>query len=135
MGEEEIKQKYLQLQMTAQNVREIQQQLEAVERKGKELEANIDSIADLKGRKSAEMLSPISEGIFLKAQLKDERHLVVNVGAGVCVRKSAEEVRRMLQERKLELSQYAARMRKQAERGEEMMKKLELELSSMVQNV
>ena len=132
MAEEEIRQKYVELQMAAEQMKQMQAQLQALEAKSAELEANMQSFEELKGQKSAELLAPIAEGIFLKAELKNEEEVIVNAGAGVCVRKSVEEAKKMLLERRDELNDYVRELTQQIENGAESMRNLEEELGKMV---
>jgi len=132
MAEEEIRQKYMELQMAAEQLKQMQVQMQTLETKGQELDANIQSFEELKGQKSSEMLTPIAEGIFLKAELKSDSEVIVNVGAGVCGKRTVEEAKKMLQERQREINQYATEMTAEVEKIAEAMRKLEQDLSSMV---
>lgn len=132
MGEQEIRQKYLELQMAAEQMKHMQAQLQAIETKSSEIETNIQSFEDLKGQKNTKLLTPVAEGIFLKAELKSEDELIVNVGAGVCVRKTVEEAKKMLRERQSKLSQYVKELAAEVENAAEAIRKLEEELSRMI---
>jgi len=82
-----------------------------VERQARELEGNLDilnqelmglsnfdnslgvlSVSDEKG-----ILSPVGQGVFMKSEIVDKK-LFVDVGAGVFVRKSAEETQGIVRE-------------------------------------
>ena len=132
MADEEIRQKYLELQMAAEQLKRMQMQMQALETKSQEIEANVQSFDELKGKKSSEMLTPIAEGIFLKAELKSDSHVIVNVGAGVCVKKTIEKAGKMLQERRDEINQYARELTLEVKKLAESMKGLEQELDKMV---
>src|SRR2546426_9339526 len=41
--------------------------------------------------KNVEMLIPIASGSFVKAKLEDPRHVIIGVGAGVCIEKTVED--------------------------------------------
>lgn len=123
----------MELQMAAEQIKQIQNQMQALEAKGQELETSIQSFAELKGQKSAEILAPITEGIFLKAELKNDSEVIVNIGAGICVKKTVEEAKKMLVDRQTELNHYAEGMTADVQKIGEAMQKLEKELSSMVQ--
>jgi len=132
MGEEEIRQKYLELQMGAEQMKQMQTQLQTVEAKSQELHANIESFDELKGQKDTGILTPIAEGIFLKAELKSDSHVIVNVGAGVCVKKTIEGAKKMLRERHLELENYSKEIISEVEKLAAGMKGLEEQLGSMI---
>src|SRR5262245_16298831 len=41
--------------------------------------------------KDSEMLIPIGSGSFVKAKLTDSQHIIIGVGAGVCLEKTIDE--------------------------------------------
>src|SRR3989442_10320537 len=46
--------------------------------------------------KDVEMLIPIGSGSFVKSKLEDSQHVIIGVGAGVCIEKTVEDgVRRL----------------------------------------
>lgn len=134
MVNEELRQKYLEFQMAVEQMRQMHAHLQAVEAKRSELELNISSLEDIKGRKSAEMLAPIVEGVFLRAELKSDSEVVVNVGAGVCVNKKIEEAVAILREKQAELGRYAKELAAEIETASEGIKELEEELNRIIKS-
>ena len=52
---------------------------------------------EIKGvKKGSEILSPLSSGIFVKANIADVSKLIVNVGKGVTVEKTVEETKELI---------------------------------------
>ena len=129
MEEAEMKQKYLQLQMAAEQMKGMHAQLQSLETKATEIEGSIRSIEEIKGKKSAPMLVPVVEGIFLSAELKESTEVVVNVGAGVCVKKTIDDARAMLEDRYGEMAQYAKEMQAELERCAEEVRGIEKEIT------
>ena len=86
----------LKFQMFEQQIRAIQQQLQAVE------EAIIDisklnlELDDLIGKTDSEILAPIGRGIFAKAQLLSEE-LLVDIGNKNFVKKTIPETKEIIQ--------------------------------------
>ncbi len=106
-GEDALKQKYAELRVAASQIKQLQQQLEAVEEKKRELEAASSSLEELKSaREGTKMLAPITDGIFAKATIENCDELIVNVGSNVCVKKTVDEARRMMEGKKHELAAF-----------------------------
>lgn len=132
MANEELRQKYLELQLAAEQIKQMNAHLQAVEAKRSELEQNISSLEGIKGKKNAGLLAPVVEGIFLRTELKSDSEVIVNVGAGVCVNKRIEEAAAILREKQAELGQYAKELAVELEMASEGIKKLEEELNSII---
>ena len=75
MEEEHVRQKYMQLQMATEQMKQIQAQMQTLESKNQELIANIQSLADIKGFSERKMLTPIADNDskpLLKAKFSHE---------------------------------------------------------------
>ena len=85
----DVQSKYIELQMLDQQIKQAQKQIELVESQVTELEAINQSLQEFSGTSAGtEILIPLSGGVFAKAELKDNKNLIVNVGAGTAVTKS-----------------------------------------------
>lgn len=104
--EELLKEKYLQFQMIQQQIEQITQHVEALNQKNAELELSIEAIKELgKTKTNTEILSPIANGIFLKAELKDAKTLIINIGADTAVEKTIPEVIELLEQQQKEITE------------------------------
>ncbi len=130
--EKGVRQKYLELQIASERMRQLEQQLEAVQEKHMDLEMSRESLGELGRAEKTSMLVPVSDGIFAKAELKDNKELIVNVGAGVCVKKSVEEAQKMLEESMEELKSASKEIIEALQRTAEQSQMLEKELGSML---
>ena len=66
-----------------------------------ELDNSLQALIELQKIKiNTEILAPIANGIFLKAELKDNQKLIVNIGAEATVEKNIPEVLKLLEEQK-----------------------------------
>ncbi len=93
--------KYIQLQLLQQQVEQITEYLQKLQVQQQELDRSIEALAGLQKTKvNTEILAPIANGIFLKAELKDNQKLLVNVGAEVTTEKTIPEVITLLEEQK-----------------------------------
>lgn len=81
--------------MLEKNSREIQENIEMVNRQVAELEEFKFGLKVFEESKEKEMLSNLGKGVFVKTELK-EKKLFVDVGSGVLVRKTAEEARKVV---------------------------------------
>lgn len=129
-----LKDKYAELRMASVQVKQLQQQIEALEEKRQELGTAVSSLDELKNaQKNAAMLAPITEGIFASATLDNSGELIVNVGSNVCVRKTVEEAKGMLKEKLQEISGYQEGMLEELNRLTDQAAALESQLGQMLQ--
>lgn len=134
VDEEALKQKYAELRVAATQIKQLQQQLEAVEEKKQELETAMASLDELKkaGGK-ARMLAPITDGIFAEATLESSSELIVNVGSSVCVKKSVDGAKGMLKAKAEELKGFQESLIEELTKLTEQADALEKELGQMLQ--
>ena len=132
--EEEMQKKYLELQLIGKQIKQGQKQLEGLDEQLESIAGLISQLDELKETKPGdEMLSPIGEGIFIKGTLRENSHLIVNVGANVAVEKTIDETKELLRE-KLALGQkHRMQMIEELEGMIEQAKGSEKELSSMME--
>ncbi len=132
--DEILKDKYAELRLASVQIKQLQQQLEALDEKRQELDNAITSLDELKNsQKKAKMLAPITEGMFISATLDSSEELVVNVGGNVCVKKTVEEAKGMLKERLQEVSGYQESMLEELNRLTDQAAGLEAELGQLMQ--
>lgn len=100
-NEKNSEEKYVQLQQLQQQVEQITDYVEKLQLQQRELDNSLDALTELqKTSMNTEILAPIANGIFLKAELKDNQTLVVNIGADITVEKTLPEVLKLLGEQK-----------------------------------
>lgn len=99
--EKNIQEKYMQFQQLQQHLEQITQHLEMLHQQQREIDVSIEALKELQDAKlNTEILAPVANGIFFKAELKDHRKLLVNVGTDVTVEKTIPEVIELLEEQK-----------------------------------
>ena len=84
------------LQMFDQQIKQLQQQLEAVAQGILEMTTLSSGLDELAGKKGKEIFAPIGRGIFAKAKLESEE-LNVDVGGGNFVQKSIPETKKIIE--------------------------------------
>jgi len=93
----QLQEKYMQMQLIEQQMQQIQKQLKLIEQQVQELNLTEQALDDLKDTKAGtEILVPIASGIFVKAELKDNKDLAVNVGADTVVKKDVGEAKKLI---------------------------------------
>lgn len=114
----------------------LQQQVEAIQASLAEVEILESTLEDIKDKNSLETMVPVGAGSFMNAEIKKTDEVIMSVGAGVAIKKSAEEAKETLASQKEELndsldkmmsnlqkiSQIVAQLSPQAE---ELMRKLQ----------
>lgn len=84
------------LQMYEQQIRQLQQQMEAVEKAIVDINSlNLD-LDDLKGSSGKEILASIGKGIYVKAKVDSEK-LFVDIGGKNFVRKDIDSTKELIQ--------------------------------------
>ncbi len=91
---------YEELMGMQQNIQMLEQYLQNIEQQAHELETISNSLEEfLKVKKDTEILVPIVNGIFFKANLTDNSKFLVNIGAeGIVIEKSPEETIKLIKQ-------------------------------------
>jgi prefoldin alpha subunit len=131
--EEAVKAKYAELRMATSQIRQMQQQIDAVEEQRAELEGAVGAIADLSNAKpKTKMLAPLTDGIFVSATLDSSSELIVNVGGNVCVKKTPAEAGELLNAKQQELVSFQEAMLEELNKLTDSAARLEKELAQML---
>jgi prefoldin alpha subunit len=98
---------YSELKELDEEIKKLNSHLESVDEQLSDLNSSktvINKFTELK--KGDELRIPIASGIYIKGELLDTKRLMVNVGTGVAVEKSPEDVLKILDSQLIELSGY-----------------------------
>ena len=107
--QKQMQQKYMELQMLDQQMKNVQKQVEAIEQKASEVEETQQSLDALgAAKKGTDMWVPIANGIFLKAQLAENSKLGVNVGSNIVATKDIPSTKAMLAEQAKDMRTFQA---------------------------
>jgi len=85
---------YLEFQMLDQQIKQLEKQNIALSNQLMELMATNQSLEDMK---KLEELVPLSSGIYVKAELKDNKNFIVNVGANTALLKDVESTKKLME--------------------------------------
>lgn len=114
--QQKMQQKYMELQMLDQQMKQVQKQVEAIERQAMELDDVQQSLDELgSSKQGADMFVPLTNGIFLKARLEDNKKLAVNVGSNTVVSKDIPSTKAMLAEQAMEMRKFQSELVEQFE--------------------
>jgi len=124
--EQEKKQELIfRLGMFEQQIHQLQEQIEAVERGINDLGSLNFGLDELKGNIGKEILSPLGKGIFVKTKLTSE-DLTVDIGGKNFVKKSIPETKKIIEEQIKKLINMKKEINENLEKiSDEMTKTLE----------
>ena len=135
MEQQEIQEKYIELQFIAQQMQAVQQQVSAMEEQSQEINSVIASLASLlNAKKGSKTLVPVSEGLFVQGTIENTEELMVNVGSNVVVRKSIPDTQSLLNERVRELETHNQKMRARLAELVAKAQQLESQLQRMMES-
>jgi len=129
---EQLQKSYMEMQTLDQQARHATRQLQVLDQQVAEIHEMVQNVLSLSAEKpGTKMFVPIATGVFAPAMLEKGGELLVNVGAGVVVPKSAQQVRHMLETQssrveaaREELTQHIDAIGKQSRAVEERLRTL-----------
>lgn len=96
--EKKLQKFYTQFQLLEQHIKQTQQQVATINSQLVDLVSTTKSLDDLKNVKSGtEILVPVSSGVYVKGEIKDNENLIVNVGANITVKKNMEDTKKIIE--------------------------------------
>lgn len=130
--QKEMQQKYMEMQYIQQHLAQYQKQLEQLDTQLNECDSIKEGLDEIsKKEPGTEVLVPISNGIFAKANLADKKSLIVNVGSNVAVEKNIDDTKVLIQQQKVEIEKGRLQMTNIISSVTEQMQALEKELAAM----
>src|SRR3989338_674899 len=96
--EEKLQEKYIEMKMIEEHIKQLQEQLSTLEQQlGESMTArqSLDEVG--KTDIGEEILVPLTQGVFVRATLKDNKDFLVNVGASTVVKKDLEGTKRLME--------------------------------------
>jgi len=109
--EKEAEQKYIMLQMIDAQIKELEKEIEAVEQRAFEITSLKSSLKALSESKAnSKSFAPLGYGIFTESELKNTTNVLVNVGAGVLVKKTVPEADEILGKQIAQIDSVASQL-------------------------
>jgi len=94
---EEFQKMYIEFQELHNNIKQLEKQSAALENQLMDLLMTNQGLDDMKSTEiGAEILVPLSSGIYAKAELKDNKNFIVNVGSNITLSKSVDDTKKLI---------------------------------------
>ena len=136
MGEEELQKLYLEFQIIEQQIRQLENQSAAINSQLIELMATHQGLEDIKKTKEgSKILVPLSSGIYAKAELKDNKNLIVNVGSNVASVKDVDSTKKLIEDQIDEINKLQEDLMKQLQHYTAKASVLEQEINNIVSSI
>ncbi|RMF06065.1 prefoldin subunit alpha [Candidatus Woesearchaeota archaeon] len=88
---------YIEFQTAEEQMKQVESQLQRFEEHAAELESIKESLDELKKTQpGTEILVPVSQGIFVRASIRNPDELIVNVGGNSAVEKDVEGTKQLI---------------------------------------
>ncbi|MBI4738730.1 prefoldin subunit alpha [Candidatus Woesearchaeota archaeon] len=130
---QELKEKYTEYQLIEEQVKEIKQQVQKMDGQLADLVSIQEGLEDFKTvADGSEVLVPVSNGIFLQANLASNKKLLVNVGSSVVVEKSFDDTQKLLGDQEVEISIYREQLLAHLNKMLVQMQHLQEQLEKMI---
>ena len=118
VNKQKLQEMYTEYQMLMQQMQQLQQNLQELQRHVSDLnnlKKNLDEISFVE--LNTETLVPLGNGIFLHAELKDNKNIVMNVGSDVFVDKTFSEAKETVDKQMNEVTNVVLQMEQEIEKA------------------
>lgn len=134
--EEKLQKLYVEFQILDQNIKHLEKQSTALNNQLMELMATNQSLEDMeKVDNGAEILVPLSGGIYAKAELKDSKNFIVNVGSNTTLVKDLNSTKKIIENQIDEVRQLREKLVKQLQDQTSKAASLEEEINNIASSI
>ena len=116
------------LGMIDSKARELEQQVALIDRQLQELRLVQEDIEKLSKEGKREVLMPLSSDILVRGSIADSENVLVNVGAGVILKKNIKEAKEVIEKHEKKLSGIKEKLLDEINKIVDYMLKLESEI-------
>ncbi len=128
-----LQQKYMEMQMLSQQMQQMQKQLELLVNQMQELNNTKEALDEIsKTKTGTEIRVPLASGIFVKAQITDNKDVTVNVGASTAVKKTIPEAKELIDQQQKEITNFQKEVEENLIKLTAKAQQIEKELSELV---
>lgn len=136
MSKEDLQKKYMELQMLDYQMKQVQQQIQAIEGHIEELGMVQNSLDDFGSSKvGSDMFVTLTPGLFVKAKLQESDSVLMNVGGGAVVKKSIPDAKGSLSNQISELRKVGDELADQLKTLTSKAEELQEGLRKQIENV
>ncbi|MFC2143179.1 prefoldin subunit alpha [Candidatus Aenigmatarchaeota archaeon] len=133
--EEEMQQKYIEYQVTKQQLNTLAEQHAMVNQKVEEITATINSIKDLKTlKKGDEVLTPLGSGVYIKTEVTEPKAVLIPIGMEITAKETHENAIAHIEKNLKEINEIDKKINKEITIHTERMSAQEIELQKMIEN-
>ena len=134
--EEKLQKLYVEFQILNQKIQQLEKQSTALNNQLMELMVTTQSLEDIKKTKEGtEILVPLSSGIYAKAELKDSKNFIVNVGANVTLVKDVDSTKKLIEDQINEVKKLQEELVNQMQEQTTKATSLEQEISKIASTI
>jgi len=134
--EENLQSLYMEFQMLGQNIKQLEEKTQALNDQLMDLTITNQSLDDIKKIKpDTEILVPLSGGIYAKAQLKDSKNVIVNVGANTTLVKDLQSTKTLIENQIEEVKKLQENLVKQMQVNTTKAALLERQINEMASTI
>ena len=109
--EKQMQEKYIEFQMLQQQAEQLGKYMEELDLKLKEFTQTKENLQNLgETQVNTETLVSLAPGIFGKAEIKENKKFIINVGANIMVEKTVPQITEMIDRQITEISQAQMKM-------------------------
>lgn len=136
IDKKEIQEKYMKFQMLQHQMKDVVTQIEEISARLQDVDLIMQAVKETSEiDQGTEILVPISNGIFIKAETKENKNFLVNVGMNNVAVKDTSEVIKMLEKQKVELLNLQTELSKDAEKFEHKLISLQKEFEEINKDI
>ncbi len=103
MDKKHAEEHYIQLQQIDEQIKMIENEVRVLEQRSLEMLKLRDSLKDMHDIQKAKAFSSLGMGIYAESEVKDTKSFLVNVGAGVVLKKSSKETEDLIDKKLKEI--------------------------------
>jgi len=132
-NKKKLEEKYLMLQLLDAQIKELEKELTALEVQNKNILNLKESLSSLeKSKENSGGFSAIGAGIYTESDIKDTKNVLVNVGAGVLVKKTISETSQLLNKQVKQSDEITKRLAANMQTLSEKAAELQIEIQDLV---
>lgn len=129
----DMQKKYYEMQIVDAQIKQVQKQLMTLDGQTEEIKDVITYLSELGNAEvGKELFVPLTSGVFVKAELKDNKKVLMNVGGNVVVTKTVDEGKELIHKQLKEVEKVREQLMKEFQKLFTRAQSLEKELMELV---
>jgi len=100
MDQKELEKRILEIRILEQQAKQFEEQVILIDQNIAQIARIQDDLDDIKDIKDKKILAPLSREVYLETKAESTKTVLVNVGAGVVVRKTTDETKKYMDKQK-----------------------------------